>query len=157
MKVLKSVKYFLAIASVGLIAGTASAQEKVNTATELTRAVKLCFDLAATGKDEFAALSADGYRIKKRKLRKQTAYKKGVSAELFGAPGIIIHKSQNGCKINAFGISHSNANNIFKRFQASIEAAGYQRVGRLRFKKGDVIIGLQGSFRPTIIKIFRGS
>jgi len=140
---MKYISIWLTSASIGLIATTVFAQEKMSTYVELNRTAELCFDLATTGSDQFASLAGHGYRISKK--RKKTSYKKGVGFHLFGAAGIDVFKYRTGCTINGRGISDTKANIVYKKLQAQLISAGYQRGGNI-FKKGSLTVILKGKY-----------
>lgn len=153
---LKYISIWLTCAAIGLIATTVSAQEKMSTYVELNRAAELCFDLATTGKDQFSSLTEHGYRISQK--RKKTSYKKGVGFHLFGAAGIDVFKYRTGCTINGRGISDTKANLVYKKLQAKLISAGYQRGGSI-FKKGNLTVILKGKYLiqggTAVLRIYR--
>ncbi len=151
---MKRTSGILLAAALSCLGTFAVAKEKVNAAVEMRRAIELCVDHAVSGRGEFADLVDHGYRIQERKLRKQTAYKKGVSAELFGAHGIIIHKKATSCKINIFGLHPNTTEAVYRVVRRDLVADGFMRIGN-RFSKGDTRIGISVRANPTIVWVYR--
>ncbi|MEP4036835.1 hypothetical protein [Pseudophaeobacter sp.] len=103
----------------------AEAGGTINSFEEGKLAIELCSKLILSQEDGFDVLKARGYRVKEK--RWGTVYKAGTgNFQLFGADGVEVRKSSQGCSITLLGMKQAEGNQLFRQFQSNFRSHGYR-------------------------------